>query len=154
MQLERLNINKKYRVLTSASQQRELYLNAVHPFCCVFDGLQCRIGDALSIKSTSQSMESLLMSQNESAPGGTESTPSEIVSMLSRNVSAPVENAVTPGQGSPHMVGRSHPLTFCPRPLRSVHAHCNPYAPTGNLSAPIAKSPCPQYAVDPCLGPV
>jgi hypothetical protein len=47
VQLEGLKINKKYRVLTSASQQRELYLNAFHPFCCVSDGLQCRIGDAL-----------------------------------------------------------------------------------------------------------
>jgi hypothetical protein len=33
VQLEGLKINKKYRVLTSASQQRELYLNAFHPFC-------------------------------------------------------------------------------------------------------------------------
>jgi hypothetical protein len=49
MQLEGLNINKKYRVLTSASQQRELYLNAFHPFCYVSDGLQCRIGDALTL---------------------------------------------------------------------------------------------------------
>ena len=47
VQLEGLSINKKYRVLTSASQQRELYLNAFHPFCCVSDGLQYRIGDAL-----------------------------------------------------------------------------------------------------------
>jgi hypothetical protein len=48
VQLEGLNINKKYRVLTNASQQRELYLNAFHPFCYVSDGLQCRIGDTLS----------------------------------------------------------------------------------------------------------
>jgi hypothetical protein len=27
-----LSINKKYKVLTSASQQRELYLNAFHTF--------------------------------------------------------------------------------------------------------------------------
>jgi hypothetical protein len=49
VQLEGLNINKKYRVLTSASQQRELYLNAFHPFCCVLDGLYCCIGDALIV---------------------------------------------------------------------------------------------------------
>jgi hypothetical protein len=47
VQLEGLSINKKYRVLTSASHQRELYLNAFHPFCCVSDGLEGRIGDAL-----------------------------------------------------------------------------------------------------------
>jgi hypothetical protein len=32
VQLEGLSINKKYRVLTSASHQKELYLNAFHPF--------------------------------------------------------------------------------------------------------------------------
>jgi hypothetical protein len=46
VQLEGLSINKKYRVLTSATQ-RELYLNAFHPLCYVSNGLQCRIGDAL-----------------------------------------------------------------------------------------------------------
>jgi hypothetical protein len=48
VQLEGFNINKKYRVLISASQQRELYLNAFHPFFQVSDSLQCRIDDALN----------------------------------------------------------------------------------------------------------
>jgi hypothetical protein len=48
VQLKGLSINKKYRVLISASQQRELYLNNFHPFCYVSDGLRCRIGDALT----------------------------------------------------------------------------------------------------------
>jgi hypothetical protein len=48
VQLKGLNINKKYRVLTSASQQRKLYLNAFHPFCCVSYGLRCRIGNTLT----------------------------------------------------------------------------------------------------------
>jgi hypothetical protein len=47
VKLEGLNINKKYRVLRSASQQRDLHLNGFHPFCSVSDGLHCRIGDAL-----------------------------------------------------------------------------------------------------------
>jgi hypothetical protein len=55
VQLEGLSINKKYRVLISASQQRELYLNAFHPFCCVLDGLHCRIGDALIHVTTEES---------------------------------------------------------------------------------------------------
>jgi len=54
LQLEGLSINKKYInkkyiTFSSAFQQRELYLNAFHPFCYVLDGLQCRIGDALSL---------------------------------------------------------------------------------------------------------
>jgi hypothetical protein len=46
--LEGLDTNKKYKVLTSASQQRELYLYAFHPYFCVSDNLQCTIDDALS----------------------------------------------------------------------------------------------------------
>jgi hypothetical protein len=38
-QLEGFSINKKYRVLTSASLQKELYLNAFHPFFRVSDSL-------------------------------------------------------------------------------------------------------------------
>jgi hypothetical protein len=34
-QLEGLSINKKYKILTSASQQRNLYLNAFHLFLCI-----------------------------------------------------------------------------------------------------------------------
>jgi hypothetical protein len=50
VQLEGLNINKKYRVLTIASQQRELNINVFHPFCRVSNALHCRISDALTDK--------------------------------------------------------------------------------------------------------
>jgi hypothetical protein len=61
VQLEGLRINKKYRVLTSTSQQRELYLNAFHPFCCVSDGLQYRIGNALRVTTNSRILYTILV---------------------------------------------------------------------------------------------
>jgi hypothetical protein len=49
VQLEGLNINKKYRVLTSASLQRA----AFQPFFHVSDSLECTINDTLSRKQLS-----------------------------------------------------------------------------------------------------
>jgi hypothetical protein len=48
LRVKGLGINKKYKVLLSASWQKELYLNAFHPFFHVLDSLQCTIDDALT----------------------------------------------------------------------------------------------------------
>jgi hypothetical protein len=46
-ELEEIYINKKYKVLTSDSCQRELYLNVFYIFCCVSNSLQALIEDVL-----------------------------------------------------------------------------------------------------------